>query len=332
MKYMSRPLLLLITVMVIAACGTNATPVWEVPEEEIVQVAEAGDTVVPTNTPVPPTATSTEVPPTATNTPEPPTATPTEEPTEVASDPIVGRVRRSNPENGEALINTMIDDVGFACETCHNVDSTLRKIGPGLAGIQERAATRVEGEVAERYLFNSIIDPGAHVVEDYPDDLMPSQYSEIFDTLETYDIVAYLMTLPAAPEQEVTQEPPDSTDETSTQDTEDSGSNDDTNSVGDAANGERLFNEFQALAGFSCASCHTPDTQARLIGPGLLGIGEAAATRVDGQNAIEYLRNSIIKPSDFVVETYTDALMPQNFEQLFSEQDINDLIAYLLSL
>lgn len=101
---------------------------------------------------------------------------------------------------------------------------------------------------------------------------------------------------------------------------------------GDAANGEVLFNTFQAEAGFACATCHRPDSEARLIGPGLLNVGTRAETRIEDLSAVEYIRTSIVNPGAYVVESFPDALMPQNWAEIYVEDEINDLIAYLLTL
>src|SRR5690606_10220391 len=89
--------------------------------------------------------------------------------------------------------------------------------------------------------------------------------------------------------------------------------------AGDAANGEVLFNTLQAEAGFACATCHRADSEARLIGPGLLNVGTRAETRVEGLSAIEYIRTSIVNPSAYVVESFPDKLMPQNWAEIYSE-------------
>jgi cytochrome c2 len=102
--------------------------------------------------------------------------------------------------------------------------------------------------------------------------------------------------------------------------------------IGDPDHGQELFNTFQPDAGYMCATCHWADREDRLIGPGLLNIGSRAATRVEGQNAIQYLYTSIVNPGAYVVEEFPDGLMPQNWTQIYSQQDINDLIAYLLTL
>ena len=79
--------------------------------------------------------------------------------------------------------------------------------------------------------------------------------------------------------------------------------------------GEVLFNEMRTEVNFACGTCHYVDSTDRLIGPGLLGIGETAATREEGQDAVTYLRNSITNPDEHVVEDYTDDLMPETYTE-----------------
>lgn len=105
---------------------------------------------------------------------------------------------------------------------------------------------------------------------------------------------------------------------------------------GDPEAGRAAFELMRTEVGFSCAICHHVNQPGRLIGPSLQGIGERAATRIEGQNAVEYLRNSILHPNDYLVEdetgTYPASLMPQTYESVLTEQEINDIIAYLLTL
>lgn len=98
----------------------------------------------------------------------------------------------------------------------------------------------------------------------------------------------------------------------------------------DAQNGEVLFNTYQPGAGFQCATCHSATSEARLVGPGLWNVAKRAAAR--DQNPIEYLYTSIANPGSFVVEGYPDHLMPQTWDEIYTEQQIYDLVAYLLSL
>jgi cytochrome c2 len=134
-----------------------------------------------------------------------------------------------DPEAGEMLFTTFRDEVSFACATCHRVDSTERLIGPGLLGVGnpthdpsshadevDTAATEEAAEHEEHhqeataeataavertieetiaYLHTSIIDPNAYVVPDFPADLMPATYADIFTEEEINNLVAYLLTL-----------------------------------------------------------------------------------------------------------------------------------------
>jgi cytochrome c2 len=59
----------------------------------------------------------------------------------------------------------------------------------------------------------------------------------------------------------------------------------------------------------------------------------AAETPVrTSEEQVEYFRTSILDPSAFVVPGFPDNLMPKTYEDVFTEDEINDLIAYLLTL
>jgi len=199
MKHLLRVVFLLLVSVLVVACGTAATPVFEAPDEEATleaQAAEAEESgvevaVQPTETPIPPTATT--EPPTPTT--EPPTATPTEEPTEAPSDPIARLIASRDPADGEVLFNQMYAETGFACATCHHVDVDENLIGPTMLNIADTAATRVEGQSAERYLYNSIVHPNDYIVDGFVEGVMPANWSEVLSDPEIYDIVAYLLTL-----------------------------------------------------------------------------------------------------------------------------------------
>ena len=100
----------------------------------------------------------------------------------------------------------------------------------------------------------------------------------------------------------------------------------------DPEKGAELFQTYQATAGFACSTCHNANSEARLIGPGLLNVASRAETRVEGQSAIDYIYTSIVNPSEFVVPDFPDGLMPQNWAEVYSDDEIYDIIAYLLTL
>lgn len=102
--------------------------------------------------------------------------------------------------------------------------------------------------------------------------------------------------------------------------------------TGDTVNGEVLFTTFQADAGFACSTCHFVANENRLIGPGLLNVSSRANNRVDGETAYDYIFTSITNPDAYIVDSFTGDLMPENWAEIYSEGEINDIIAYLWTL
>ncbi len=102
-----------------------------------------------------------------------------------------------------------------------------------------------------------------------------------------------------------------------------------------AARGQVLFNTMQPEAGFACATCHYPNSDRRLIGPGLKDMLKKAVSYGIGQTLQDYLHESIVTPDAFIVPgepPYPTGLMPENYADIFSDADLKDLIAYLMTL
>ncbi len=101
---------------------------------------------------------------------------------------------------------------------------------------------------------------------------------------------------------------------------------------GDPVMGERLFNDqvFGARAG--CTICHSLDPNQLKAGPSLAGVATRAASRVPGLSAEAYLRQSILEPNAYVVEGYPSGQMPANFKTLLSDSQVQDIVAFLLTL
>jgi nitric oxide reductase subunit C len=91
--------------------------------------------------------------------------------------------------------------------------------------------------------------------------------------------------------------------------------------------GRLLFKSSPAI----CSTCHALQTDVIVVGPSLAGIASRAGTRVPGESAEAYIRNSILHPSDFVVPGFPDA-MAKNFGSVLTVDQINDLLAFLLTL
>jgi caa(3)-type oxidase subunit IV len=86
------------------------------------------------------------------------------------------------------------------------------------------------------------------------------------------------------------------------------------------AEGKQLFSE-------NCAMCH--DGQSG-VGPPFSGMVDRADTRVRGESAQQYIHESIVDPSAYVVAGYQD-MMPKNFAQKFSNEQIDALVAYIMA-
>ena len=85
------------------------------------------------------------------------------------------------------------------------------------------------------------------------------------------------------------------------------------------------------IFGQRCASCHSMEPAITIIGPSLWNIQKTASERLPGVEAAEYIRMSIIAPSDFVVEGFQD-VMQKNFGDVLSSTEINELVAFLMTI
>lgn len=94
---------------------------------------------------------------------------------------------------------------------------------------------------------------------------------------------------------------------------------------------------------FGCTGCHSPDGTA-LAGPTWQGLFGSEVQLASGETVLvdeEYIRNSILMPNDQIHAGFGPNIMPQNFEELFAEEEakydgevsiIDDLIVYIQSL
>lgn len=230
----SRLLLMSIATLILAACGTVAetNPTFEptnTGQPRLVLAEDEGDsedavgeestaeaesvavepTTAPTATPEP------TVEPTAAPTLEP-TVVPTEEATEVVEEAAAPADTAPVMVNGEEITGYAADgefwfssiansETGQMCITCHNPTEPLHGVGPYLYGIATVAGERVAGLSATDYLYESIVNPNAHLAppqigpegQEVPwvEGLMPQNWGEQLEPTQIADLVAYLLTL-----------------------------------------------------------------------------------------------------------------------------------------
>lgn len=94
--------------------------------------------------------------------------------------------------SGEELFTAL------ACVACHNLqedqtDSNRGPVGPNMGNLAENAANRVAGLSAEEYLYQSIVEPNAHVVEGYSAGIMPATLADSMSEDEIRGLVSWLL-------------------------------------------------------------------------------------------------------------------------------------------
>ena len=98
--------------------------------------------------------------------------------------------------------------------------------------------------------------------------------------------------------------------------------------VGSAVSGESLYDQE-----FGCTDCHrdgasAPDTVGTVA---RIQNERFAEPGFDGYTVMQYIVESITRPGDYVVETYSSGLMPVNFGVRMTDQQLADIVAFILT-
>lgn len=88
----------------------------------------------------------------------------------------------------------------------------------------------------------------------------------------------------------------------------------------DVKNGEKIFVQ-------RCQSCHSLDGSLSR-GPSLVNLGSLAKTRIQNQSAEEYILQSILFPSKYLVPG-SEGIMPENVSQGLTKDEILSLVGFL---
>jgi len=108
----------------------------------------------------------------------------------------------------------------------------------------------------------------------------------------------------------------------------------DPNEIGSPERGREIFENGNEVISAECAGCHSLDGVDIESGlrkfPTLQGISDRAGDRLPEMTAVDYLRESILDPSAYIVEGYEDQ-MEKGYKYGLNEEEVNDLIAFLLT-
>ena len=103
--------------------------------------------------------------------------------------------------------------------------------------------------------------------------------------------------------------------------------------AGDSINsGKELYEQATLGSAAGCKTCHSLEPGTVIIGPSMASIGTVAASRVSGMSAEEYLKKSIVDPNAYIVDGFPASVMPNTYTNQLTEEEIDKLVAYLLSL
>ncbi len=96
--------------------------------------------------------------------------------------------------------------------------------------------------------------------------------------------------------------------------------------------GEAIFEKAALGSAAGCKTCHSLEPGVVIIGPSLAGIGAQAGSRVEGEDAKTYLKESILKPDAYVVEGFPAGVMPKTYDSQLTPEEVDSLVAYMLTL
>lgn len=108
-----------------------------------------------------------------------------ETPTELVVNEVV-----SDQERGRVIYQDSV----VGCYLCHSVGGAGATRGPDLSETGEMGNADRPGQSLEEYLRESILDPAAYVVPDYPD-IMPATYRDRLTDEQVDDLIIFLTSL-----------------------------------------------------------------------------------------------------------------------------------------
>jgi len=197
------------------------------------------------------------------------------------------------------------------CIACHGSGTRAPNLREGHAGqgtIGARCDARAQqaGQTCEEYLYASMVDPGAHVVEGFGN-IMPPQ-DRILTSNQIWAIIAYLQSLGG----EIT---------VSAEDIEAGAAA--APAAGPAGGGTETMEPVAMMQASACFGCHILGDQGVELGPALDQVGSRLSA--------EEIRTAIVDPNAEASEGFESLLgtMPATFGQTLSDAQLDALVEFL---
>jgi len=203
-----------------------------------------------------------------------------------------------------------------SCEICHRIGQKGTR-APDLAGIGARAGKTKPGMSAKQYILESLLQPGAYVVEGYPNIMPQVDKPPIgLNRSEVWALTVFLESLGGTVDVTLNDIPP-----TVGAAAAGGGVAAEVKLPGDPKAGEAIF---AGKAG--CIACHKAGkVGASPVGPDLSHIAKIQTS--------EYIMKKILDPvGSGTVAGYPKGVMPPIFGQTLTAKEYVDLVAFLLTL
>ena len=196
------------------------------------------------------------------------------------------------------------------CAACHGLGTRAPYLlisEAGLGPIGARCSDRVSGYDCKQYLYESMTEPSAFLLEGY-NPIMPDM-RRVLSADQIWAVIAFLQS--QGGEVTVT--------------AEDVGSSADGQAgvEGGGASAPATKDPEELMTSLGCFGCHQLGGLGTALGPALDGVG--------GRRSAEHIRQSILDPAAEVTEGYEAfaALMPTSFGDQLSAAQLEALVRYL---
>jgi mono/diheme cytochrome c family protein len=202
------------------------------------------------------------------------------------------------------------------CETCHKIGEKGTR-APDLAGVGARAGKRKPGMSGKQYLIESLLDPGAYVVEGYPPIMPRIDKPPIgLNRSELWAVVAFLESQGGTVDAKL-----DDIPATAGAAAAGGAAAPEVKIPGDSKAGETVF---QTKGG--CIACHT----AGKLGGGKVGPDLSQIAKIQTP---DYIMKKVLDPAGMgTVAGFPPGVMPKDFGQRLTAKDYTDLVSFLLTL